>query len=390
MSARLSLGRLAAALLACSHAATCLAGTLPEERADVMWKMYEGGGIRVHGPSVLVRKNVTDDVSVNAGYLVDQVSGASIDMVVLGASPLREERKQKSLGVDYLYGKTTYSAGVQSGTENDYDSHTVNVSVSQDMFGDLTTVTLGVSKGWDSVYRVKDASLARDPAFHKRVDRRTWSLGITQVLTRNLIAGYDQEVITESGYLQNPYRAIRYLAGAGSTLFLTSPETFPGTRTSSAAALKLKYFLPWRASVSGQFRYFYDTWKINATTTEFGYSQPLRREAMMADLTYRHYKQGHASFYSDLFSSPNQQNYMARDRELAAQSNDSVGLAVSFDLLKSNRRFFKKLQGSLHYDYIMYKFKDFRDATQQGFGAGNEPLYHYNANVAQGFLTVWF
>ena len=62
-----------------------------------------------------------DKVSVTAGYLVDQVSGASIDMIVLGASPLHEVRKQKQLGVDYLYGKTTYSAGIQSSIENDYD-----------------------------------------------------------------------------------------------------------------------------------------------------------------------------------------------------------------------------------------------------------------------------
>jgi hypothetical protein len=390
MSATQIFVRLGAIVLGCLHGVAVLAGTLPEERADAMWRMYDGGGIKVQGPSVLVRKNVTENVSVNAGYQVDQVSGASIDMVVLGASPLREERKQKSLGVEYLYGKTIYSAGVQSSTENDYDSRTVDFSISQDMFGDLTTITFGVSKGWDNVYRVLDAGLARDPSFHHRVDRRTWSLGISQVLTRNLIADYTQEVITEQGYLQNPYRAIRYLAGPGSTLFLTSPEHFPGTRTSNAAALKLKYFLPSHGAVSGQYRYFFDTWKIRASTTELAYSQPLRREAMMADVTYRHYQQSHASFYSDLFNSPNQQNYMGRDRELAEQTNDSVGLAVSFDLYKSKRRFLKKFSGSLHYDYIMYKFKDFRDATQQNFGAGSEPMYHYNANVVQAFLTAWF
>ncbi len=390
MSATQFCVRLGAIAFSCLYGLAALAGTLPEERADVSWRMYDGGGIKVQGPSVLVRKNVTDNLSVKAGYQVDQVSGASIDMVVLGASPLREERKQKSLGVDYLYGKTTYSAGVQSSTENDYDSRTVDFNISQDMFGDLTTVSFGVSKGWDNVYKVLDASLVRDPAFHRRVDRRTWSLGISQVLTRNLIAGYDQEIITESGYMQNPYRAIRYLAGPGSSLFLTAVEHYPGTRTSTASALKLKYFLPWRGAVSGQYRYFNDTWKIRASTAELGYSQPLRREAMMADLTYRHYQQSHASFYSDLFNSPNQQNYMGRDRELAAQTNDSLGLAVSFDLYKTKRHFFKKFSGSVHYDYIMYKFKDFRDATQQTFGAGNEPMYHYNANVVQAFLTVWF
>ncbi len=380
-----------AVAVTCLYAGTAVAGTLPDERADAMWRMYDGGGIKVQGPSVLVRKNVTDNASINAAYAVDQVSGASIDMVVLGASPLREERKQKSLGIDYLYGKTTYSASIQASTENDYDSNTASFSISQDMFGDLTTVKLGVSKGWDSVYRVEVPSLVRDPSFHKRADRRTWSLGITQVLTRNLILAYDQDVISESGYLQNPYREIRYRLGPGSLQFQSAAENYPGTRTSTAAALKLKYYTPWRGAASAQYRYFYDTWKIRANTYEVGYSQPLRRDSMIADLTYRHYQQGHASFYSDLFDSPNQQNYMARDRELAAQSNNSVGLALSFDLLKTKRHYLKKLSGSIHYDYIMYKFDDFRDATQaQTYGAGNEPLYKYNANVVQAFLTVWF
>ena len=67
-------------------AVTVHAGVLPEERADAMWSEYHGGGLKVQGPSILVRKNFSDEVSVSAGYLVDQVSGASIDMVVLGAS----------------------------------------------------------------------------------------------------------------------------------------------------------------------------------------------------------------------------------------------------------------------------------------------------------------
>ena len=115
------------------------------------------------------------------------------------------------------------------------------------MFGDLTTVTIGVSRGWDIVTRVINAAHQKDPNFRKRVDRKTWSLGISQILTRNLLAGFDYEAITEQGYLQNPYRAIRFLAAPGSTIFLTGPETYPGTRTSNAAAVRLKYFLPWRA-----------------------------------------------------------------------------------------------------------------------------------------------
>jgi hypothetical protein len=395
-------GALAALLLAVAGAAR--ADVLPEERADASWRMYEGGGLRVTGPSVLVRKNFGDQVSVTAGYLVDQVSGASIDMLVQGASPLREERKQKSLGVEYLRGRTTYSVGVLSSIENDYDSSTVNASIAQAMFGDLTTVTFGASRGWDIVtkrilgpLRVRDPNPCHDTSSNPRcrVDRKSWSLGLSQILTRNLIGGLDYEAITEQGYLQNPYREIRYVSGrdaAGNpATYSMAEEHFPGTHTTNSAALRLKYFLPWHAALTGKYRYSSDTWDIRAQTLELGYTQPLFKEALIADLTARHYKQGAASFYSDLFPSANFQNYMGRDRELAAQKNDDLGVAFSYDLLKSKLFFLRKASVSLHYDYISYRYDDFRDArVVPGVAPGSEPLYRNTASVIQASLSGWF
>ena len=366
------------------------ADVLPDERADLAWRIYEGGGLKVQGPSMLVRTNVSDQVSLTAGYLVDTVTGASIDMVVLGASPLHEVRKQKNFGVDYLYGKTTYSVGIESSIENDYDDSTASFAIAQDMFGDLTTVTLSASRGWDIITRVIDAQHDKDPNFRKRSDRKTWGLGISQILTRNLIAGFDYEAITEQGYLQNPYRAIRYLAAPGSTIYLTAPEIYPGTRTSNATALRLKYYLPWRASLTGKYRYYFDTWDIRAHTAEIDYTQPLYHDSMIGDITYRYYRQNSASFYSDLFQVPNQQNYMARDRELASQTNNTMGLALTYDFVKSRHWFVKKASASLHYDYIMYRYLDFRDASQRQYPAGLEPLYRYNASVIQAFVSVWY
>ena len=388
MASARTLHPIVAAALACLLAGSARADVLPEERADASWRSYDGGGLKVQGPAVLVRKNFADQVSVSAGYQVDQVSGASIDMVVLGASPLHEVRKQKQIGVDYLYGKTTYSASAQSGIENDYDASTVNLAISQSMFGDMTTVTISAGRGWDIVTKVIDAARHKRPGFRKRVDRKTWSLGLSQILTRNLIAGFDYEAITEQGYLQNPYRQMRYLIAPGIAQF--ADEVYPGTRTSNAGALRLKYFLPWHASLTGKYRYFFDTWEIRAHTGEVDYTQSFLNDRLIADLTYRYYRQGAASFYSDLFQFAKQQNFMGRDKELAAQDSNAVGAALSYDFMKSKHWILKKASGSLHYDHIMYRFKDFRDASQRQLPAGSEPLYHYNANVVQASFSIWF
>jgi hypothetical protein len=372
-------------------AAACVrADVLPDERADVMWKLYEGGGIKVEGPSMLVRTNVSDKVSFTGGYSVDVVTGASIDMIVLGASPMHEVRKQKNFGVDYLYGKTTYSVGFENSIENDYDDTTASAGISQSMFGDLTTVSLSVSRGWDIIQRVINADGEKDPGFRKRSDRKTWGVSVSQILTRNLIGGVDYEAITEQGYLQNPYRAYRYLAAPGSALFLTAPELYPGTHTSNAASVRLKYYLPWRASLTGKYRYFFDTWDVRAHTAELDYTQPLVHDSLIADFTYRYYRQNSASFYSDLFAYANQFNYMARDRELAAQNNTTMGVALSYDLVKSQHWFIKKATVGLHYDYIAYHYLDFRDASQHQYPAGSEPLYRYDASVVQVLGSIWF
>ena len=64
---------------------------LPDDRADVLYHRYDGGGVTIDGPSLLVRKKFAEKYSVSANYYVDMVSSASID-VVTTASPYKEER----------------------------------------------------------------------------------------------------------------------------------------------------------------------------------------------------------------------------------------------------------------------------------------------------------
>ena len=55
------------------------AGVLPDDRTDVLYHLYDGGGVEIDGPSVLVRKKVGNSVSVVGNYYVDMVSSASIN-----------------------------------------------------------------------------------------------------------------------------------------------------------------------------------------------------------------------------------------------------------------------------------------------------------------------
>ena len=144
-------------LLSLAAARAADAGVLPEDRADVLLHSYDGGGVTIQGPSVLVRKQFAQKFSVSANHYVDRVQSASID-VVTTASPYEEERTQQSVGLDYLHDRWMMNVGFTNSDENDYTAETFSFGISQDIFGDLTTVSLGYSLGDDTVRRRGDAS----------------------------------------------------------------------------------------------------------------------------------------------------------------------------------------------------------------------------------------
>jgi hypothetical protein len=371
--------------------APVLAGVLPDDRADVLWHVYNGGDITVEGPELLVRKKVGDSLSLTAGYYEDMISSASID-VKLSASPYHEVRKQENAGVDYQHGKTTYSVGYIHSREPDYIADTTFYSVSQDMFGDLTTLTMGYRRAWDNVYRdikTPQGEIVNDPTFHAIANHRGYSLSLSQILTRNMLLGVNYELLTDQGYLANPYRKIRYLspgAGAGFTL---ADQVYPNTRTSSASSVQLKYYLPYRAALTGQYRFYSDTWGIKAHTAELDYTHPWKH--WIFDGSLRFYKQTHADFYSDLFPRADYQNFMARDRELAAFRNITVGAGASWEFRFPGVTWLTKNTINVRVDHLMVNYSDFRNALLAGtYGAGNEPLYKLNANIFQVFASVWY
>jgi hypothetical protein len=102
--------------------------TLDEDRADAMYHYYDGGGVQVGGPALLVRKGVGGKTAVSAGYYADSISSASID-VVTTASPYRDQRNEYQLGVEHLAGDTRMSAGYTSSKENDYTANAVDLNV---------------------------------------------------------------------------------------------------------------------------------------------------------------------------------------------------------------------------------------------------------------------
>jgi hypothetical protein len=368
----------ALALLVCS--AALQSAVLPEDRADVLFHSFSGGGADISGPSILVRKKFNENISATVNHYVDNVSSASID-VITTASPYSEQRKENSLSVDYLNDTTLMSMGYTKSVENDFDAATLSLGISQDMFGDLTTLSVGYSKG-DNIVGKNGAD------FEKDQDLRSYRLSLTQIMTKDLIMALAFETITDQGYLNNPYRTVRYLDDSSPRGFSYQTEIYPNTRTSNAVALRGRYYLQHRAALHGSYRFFSDTWGIQANTWEVGYTQPYK-EDWMFELSYRFYDQTQADFYSDLFDYKDAFTFMARDKEMSSFTTRTIGLGATWEFKRNGTGWIKRGSLNLNIDYILFDYDNFRDLTVNTT-VGTEPLYNYDATVLRAFVSIWF
>ncbi len=358
------------------------AAVLPQDRADLMYHGYQGGGVSIDGPALMLRKKVGQTVSLSGYYYIDTVSGASID-VQATASAYTETRHEKRVGVDYLAGNSILSLNYAQSDEDDYNAKSMSFAIAHDTFGGMTTLSLEAGFGDDTVGRNGDDS------FTAGVKRYNYKLGWTQVLSSSWIAALNMQVDLDEGFLNNPYRSVRYRDNTAPLGYSYQSEVYPDTRNALAISLVNKVYLPYRAALSFNLRHYQDSWDIRALDAELEYVHPLNADWTL-EAKLRWYAQGQAEFYRDLFDFANQQNFMARDKELSEFSNITLGLGASYALPLWSFWPAAKPELNLQWDHIRFSYQNFRNVTITEAQPGQEPLYRLDANVVRAFFSLYF
>ena len=166
----------------------------------------------IQGPSILVRKKFGENVR-RRGQLLRRHDLERLDRRGDDGQPLHRAARAEERGrrlparQDDLRGQRARPA-----TRTTTRPTRCRSGYRQDMFGDLTTVSIGFSRGWDTVGK-RD-----EPDFQRTSTGATTASASSQVLTRNLLLSLNFETITEEGYLQNPYRTMRYVRARGRLL----------------------------------------------------------------------------------------------------------------------------------------------------------------------------
>lgn len=337
---------------------------LPDDRAEAMAHVFNGGGVTASGPAVLVRKSLADKVSLSGLGYVDIVSNASID-VVTTASPFKETRTALGLGMNYAERDTLMTLGIARSKEPDYTADSLNVDLAQDVFGGMTTVSLGFTRGADKVGKHDD------PGFDETATHWRYRLGATQILSPNWLMTANAEVMSDAGYLGSPYR-VALVFGA------TVPERVPSTRSSRAVQLRAIGDLGDRNVVRGVYRYFWDNWGIGAHTVELGYGRYFG-ENWLADAFVRYHTQQGATFFSNNATADT--TYITRNRQLSSFDDGAVGGSVSYTAAKVPGSYAVTLNGGI--ELVRFNYSEFTDIR-------SGKLYSFDAVLGQLWVTVAF
>jgi hypothetical protein len=342
--------------------APAMAADIPPDRAEAMFHVYDGGGVTATGPALLVRKSLGSRVSASASYYVDAVSNASID-VVTTASPFKETRNEFGLGLDWVVRDSVISLAMSRSNEPDYTASSLGLDIAQEVFGGMTTINIGFSRGSDAVLKVSDS------AFNEKALHWQYRVGVTQILSPRWLMSANVEAVADEGYLGSPYRAARVFGAA-------VPERLPGTRSSRALKLRALGAVGDSSSVRGEFRYFWDNWGLKASTLEVGGSRRWG-EAWLFDAALRAHTQNSALFYSD--NAALETTYITRNRQLSALR--STGLSAKVSKVLPARWGNAEWQATAAYEFKRFDFSDFTDLRTGG-------AYAHNAHVFQIHLSA--
>jgi hypothetical protein len=347
-------------MVAAGHAP---AAELPEDRADLMYHRYDGGGVEAHGPALLVRKSLLNKVSLSALYYADIVSNASID-VVTTASPYDETRNEFGFAVDYAVRDAMITFAASRSDEPDYIADSFSLDVAQEVFTGMTTVSLGYTYGSDDVGK-------RDIGFFDQAKHSRYRLGLTQILTPTWLASANFEIVSDDGFLGSPYRSARVFGAA-------VPERVPRTRTSRAVKGRVIGEIAPALALRGEYRYFWDTWDITAHTFDLGLSRRFG-EKWLIDAYARAYRQDGALFYAD--NATSETLYVTRNRQLSTYNSVALGARATYTWMQVPGKYEIRLHGAL--ERTNTDFSDFTDVR-------NGSLYSSDATVLQLFVSADF
>jgi hypothetical protein len=295
------------------------AAAAPLATVDLRSGVYQDSDRTFVGTNtVAARGTVKDKLTVEARYLIDVVSSASVDVITAATGTFHDIRHEATGGLAFSDGTNGASLGYIYSIENDWESHTANLGWSRDLSQHNVTLGLGGTLVHNAVGRSGDRN------FHRTLWLGGGSAFVSFTPSPRDLLNVSYTLAYLSGYQASPYRFVFFASPSGSRGAV--PETDPDTRVRHALTLRWNRHVFSDSAIQSHVRGYVDDWGVKSVTAGLEYLIGLR--AWTLGLHARGYFQEHAGFYEANYAAP--MRFMTADRELSTFIDGFAGARLEW------------------------------------------------------------
>jgi len=293
--------------------------------------------------SVLATRTFMDDRALTMGLTVDALTGAtpnggqyqsvpqtftspsgnSVFTAPAGTLALDDSFRDTRVALSANWSQPfsrlyTFDVGMSASKEYDYMHLGANAKISRDFNQRNTTVSAGLAYAADSLNPVGGTPTPLTPMadvgdLGNRIgdqdkDVVDLVLGVTQVISRNLVVQANYSFSDSSGYLNDPYKIVSIVDAVTGDVVPRTPapglqgpsheyvfESRPDQRTKHSLYGQAKYYMNGKV-LDASYRYMTDDWDIDSHTVDLRFRWPVGEKAYL-EPHLRYYTQTEANFY---------------------------------------------------------------------------------------------
>jgi hypothetical protein len=265
-------------------------------------------------------------------------SGGGADPGAMPTARFQDARAALDLGWTLpLGGWSTSTLGGHFSREKDYQSVGGTGQVSIDMMHKLTTLTLGGGYNHDDVfptgglrYGLSDGT-ARLPSGVAAKEFANGMVGVSRILTRGWMVGFNASRTVERGYLTDPYKIVSVLSADSGLAQSSLTERRPSRRQRTDVLGSTVYHFH-DDVLHLSYRYYWDDWRVRSHTLDLKVRHELDSQTWI-EPHVRFYAQTAASFYRfGLVQGAPLPDWVSADYRLGPVRSVTVGGTVGFHL----------------------------------------------------------
>ena len=155
--------------------------------------------------------------------------------------------------------------------------------------------------------------------------------------------------------------------------------------------MRARYFLPYRAALEGEYRFFTDTWDIEGHTVSLSYIHPWKDFTFTGK--FRYHDQTGAHFYRDLFPGRRLRISADETRSSARSRVTRSSCRRAYEFLSDDGNdtwgFIKRAKVTASLNMLNVDYHEFSDLTAQEV-IGSEPLYQLDADIFQIYFSFFY